>query len=178
MDIGTAFGRLRLIWVPSPAGPKVQRIILPGDARSGLTGNGDPVAARETRDREILALASGIRSFLTGHDVRFDLRLLDLDRCPPFQRKVLLAEAGIPRRYVSTYGRIARHLGKPRAARAVGAALAGNPFPIIIPCHRAIRSDGNLGGFQGGLPMKRRLLEMEGIRFREDGRVVMDRIWY
>jgi methylated-DNA-[protein]-cysteine S-methyltransferase len=65
-------------------------------------------------------------------------------------------------------------LGCPRAARAVGTALANNPFPIIIPCHRTIRADGTPGGFGGGIMMKRNLLEMEGVRFDPRGRVIMD----
>ena len=98
--------------------------------------------------------------------------------CTPFQRRVLLAEFGIPRGYVSTYGRIARFIRVPDGARAVGNALAGNPFPIVIPCHRALRSDGSIGGFQGGREMKERLLRMEGVRIGEDGRVVMEHVWY
>jgi methylated-DNA-[protein]-cysteine S-methyltransferase len=79
---------------------------------------------------------------------------------------------------VSTYGRIAKYLGAPRAARAVGNALAGNPFPILIPCHRAIRGNGELGGYQGGTQMKRALLEMEGIHVSPGGRVLTDRFYY
>jgi methylated-DNA-[protein]-cysteine S-methyltransferase len=79
---------------------------------------------------------------------------------------------------VSTYQRIAKYLGNAKGARAVGSALAGNPFPIIIPCHRAIRSDGTLGGYQGGLEMKRRLLEMEGVMFDALGRVVAKERFY
>ncbi|MDD1689676.1 MAG: MGMT family protein [Methanoregula sp.] len=104
--------------------------------------------------------------------------MLDLDRCPPFQRRVLLAEHAIPRGYVSTYGRIARHLGIPGGARAVGNALSKNPFPLVIPCHRALRSDGSTGGFQGGAAMKVRLLEMEGASFLPDGKVLMEHLWY
>jgi methylated-DNA-[protein]-cysteine S-methyltransferase len=78
---------------------------------------------------------------------------------------------------VTTYGRLARHLGAPRASRAAGRALATNPFPIVIPCHRAVRSDGSLGGYQGGVEMKARLLEMEGVQV-ERGRVLMNRVFY
>jgi O-6-methylguanine DNA methyltransferase len=85
---------------------------------------------------------------------------------------------GIPRGKLSTYNLIARHVGKPSAARAVGRALATNPFPIIIPCHRAIRSDRTLGGYQGGLAMKRALLEMEGINLDGRGRVVTSAFFY
>jgi methylated-DNA-[protein]-cysteine S-methyltransferase len=79
---------------------------------------------------------------------------------------------------VSTYGRIAAHLGIPGGARAVGNALATNPFPIVIPCHRAIRSDGTLGGYQGGLAMKRALLEQEGVTIDERDKVVSPRLCY
>ena len=78
---------------------------------------------------------------------------------------------------VSTYRRIAAHLGVPKGARAVGNALATNPFPIVIPCHRAIRSDGALGGYQGGLAMKRALLMQEGVDVDERGRVVSPRLY-
>jgi methylated-DNA-[protein]-cysteine S-methyltransferase len=68
---------------------------------------------------------------------------------------------------VSTYQRIAGHLGSPQAARAVGTTLAHNPFPIIVPCHRAIRTDGTLGGFQGGMEMKRALLERDSPKIKQ-----------
>jgi methylated-DNA-[protein]-cysteine S-methyltransferase len=84
---------------------------------------------------------------------------------------VLLAEYRIPRGRVSTYGAVAKHIGVPRGARAVGNALARNPFPIVIPCHRAIRADGSLGGYRGGLVMKRALLELEGVRVTAEGQV-------
>ena len=172
----TAFGKVRLIWLRSRPGPRVQRILLPGDPRADAAMIGAVPSMEEPR--EIRTLVAGIQSLLTGNDAQFDTGLLDLDRCPPFQRRVLLAEYGIPRGYVSTYGRIARHLDNPSASRAVGSALARNPFPLVIPCHRALRSDGSPGGFQGGHGMKRRLLEMGGTPFREDGRVIMDHVWY
>jgi methylated-DNA-[protein]-cysteine S-methyltransferase len=90
---------------------------------------------------------------------------------------VLLAEYGIPRGYVSTYRRIAEHVGSPGGSRAVGGALSGNPFPIIIPCHRAVRSDGGLGGYQGGLEMKKRLLAMEGVGLTRN-KVNMKLVYY
>ncbi len=176
--IATAFGRVRLIWLRSASGPKVRRILLPGDPHTGTAMTEDMPFVRDPRDDGIRTLIAGIRSFLAGDDVHLSTDLLDLDRCSPFQRRVLLAEYGIPRGYVSTYGRIARHLGNPGAARAVGNALAKNPFPIVIPCHRALRSDGRTGGFQAGRDVKRRLLEMEGVRFRKDGRAIMERVWY
>jgi methylated-DNA-[protein]-cysteine S-methyltransferase len=84
---------------------------------------------------------------------------------------VLQREFRIPRGRVMSYGGLAGRIGHPRAARAVGTALARNPFPLIIPCHRTIQADGTLGGFGGGLKMKRALLEMEGVAFDRAGRV-------
>jgi methylated-DNA-[protein]-cysteine S-methyltransferase len=88
-----------------------------------------------------------------------------------------VAERTIPRGYVSSYSALAAHIGKPKAARAAGTALARNPFPIIIPCHRTVRTDGSLGGFGGGLPMKRALLEMEGVAFDGLGHVKKEFFW-
>ena len=68
----------------------------------------------------------------------------------------------IPRGRVATYGQIAMLLGRPRAARAVGTALARNPFAPTVPCHRIIRADGALGGYSQGLDRKRALLRQEG----------------
>ena len=69
---------------------------------------------------------------------------------------------GIPRGQTRTYGELARMAGSPGAARAVGQAMARNPWPIIVPCHRVLGSDGALTGFGGGVDMKRRMLQMEG----------------
>ncbi|HQO79253.1 MAG TPA: MGMT family protein, partial [Thermodesulfobacteriota bacterium] len=69
------------------------------------------------------------------------------------------------------------HIGIAGSSRAVGTALAKNPFPIIIPCHRAVRANGALGGYQGGIGMKRALLEMEGVEFAGD-KVLMLRVYY
>ena len=63
---------------------------------------------------------------------------------------------------VASYGELARRIGQPGASRAVGNALGNNPLPIVIPCHRIVREGGNLGGYTGGLHIKKRLLEIEG----------------
>jgi len=89
---------------------------------------------------------------------------LDLSLVPPFERAVLQALRRIPPGQVRTYGEIARAVGRPSAARAVGTACARNPLPLLIPCHRVVRSDGKLGGYslRGGVVLKRQLLEAEG----------------
>ncbi len=79
-----------------------------------------------------------------------------------FERAVWDALRAIPYGRTLSYGQLAANLGRPRAARAVGHASGSNPLPIVIPCHRLVRSRGELTGFGGGLPMKRSLLELEG----------------
>ncbi len=73
----------------------------------------------------------------------------------------------IPYGQVRTYGGIARVLRKSRAARAVGQACGRNPLPLLVPCHRVVAADRRLGGFSGGLDVKRKLLDMEGVTYRE-----------
>ena len=91
-------------------------------------------------------------------------RTFELDLAPsgtPFQRLVLGALSAIPYGETRSYADIAREIGRPRAARAVGAANGRNPLPIVIPCHRVIGRDRSLTGFGGGLPTKRYLLDLE-----------------
>jgi len=171
MRFPTAFGEFAIVWDESGM---IRRIYLPGRSATLLS---DYPGAEGGVDRRVGAVADGVSRFLGGRDVRFSLEAVALDACTGFQKRVLMAEYGIPRGYVSTYDRIARYVGCPGGARAVGGALASNPFPIVIPCHRAVRSDGGLGGYQGGVDMKRRLLQMEGIVFT-GGRVDMRRVHY
>ena len=175
----TPFGPVALIWADRDGSPKVFRVLLspPGTSAVTLAGELYP-EARAGSCREIDILAVSVREFLAGKVVAFPLDIAALETRPAFQQAVLRAEHAIPRGRVSTYGLIAAHLGDRNAARAVGNALATNPFPIIVPCHRAVRSGGGLGGFQGGPAMKRALLEREGIAFDEAGRVVVPRFHY
>ena len=89
------------------------------------------------------------------------------DECTPFQRKVYEALLRIPKGQVRTYGQIARAVGRPKAAQAVGQALKQNRWAPQIPCHRVVASGGKLGGYSGpgGLAGKRRLLRSEGVRW-------------
>lgn len=80
-----------------------------------------------------------------------------------FQRKVWQALAAIPKGKTLSYAEVAKRIGKPKAVRAVGTACGANPVALIVPCHRVVASNGGLGGFGGGLPMKRALLEKEGV---------------
>ena len=114
---------------------------------------------------EIDAFLGLIEAFLNGNNVLFALDILRLDLCSCFQQKVLLSHNVIPRGRVSAYSLIAKHIGSPDAARAVGTVTAANPFPLVIHCHRVIRLNGTCGGYLGGSVMKRALLQMEGITF-------------
>ncbi|HUG96330.1 MAG TPA: MGMT family protein [Nitrososphaera sp.] len=77
--------------------------------------------------------------------------------------------ARIPEGRVTTYGDIARALGHPTASRAVGRILNKNPNPVVVPCHRVVMSDGNIGGYAFGKAKKKELLKKEGVRFMGDG---------
>jgi len=175
----TAFGPVAILWSGHDGAPTIFRVLLsrPGAPAAALASDLYPAALRSSC-AAIDAVAARIEAFLAGEAAFFSLDLVALSSRPPFQQAVLRAEHGIPRGRVSTYGLIAAHLGKPKATRAVGNALATNPFPLIVPCHRAVRSDGSLGGFQGGPAMKRALLEREGIAFDRAGRVAAPRFHY
>jgi methylated-DNA-[protein]-cysteine S-methyltransferase len=123
-------------------------------------------------------IAGKIQRFLKGENIHFNLGIIDFTKCYELQKKILLAEYSIPRGWISTYKRIANHLGINNGARVVGNALAKNPFPIIIPCHRAIKTNGELGGFQGGVNMKRALLMLEDLKFSPKGNVIMEKIFF
>lgn len=81
----------------------------------------------------------------------------------PFQRSVWEELLKIPKGETLTYGEVALRVGRPGAARAVGQAVGSNPIPLLVPCHRVVGSNGGLGGFGGGLPLKTTLLRQEGV---------------
>jgi O-6-methylguanine DNA methyltransferase len=119
---------------------------------------GRPVTRSEAPER----IARGARAWLEG--AREDDLLFDLRQLTPFERAVLMKARDIPRGEVRPYGWIAREIGHPGAVRAVGTALARNPIPLFIPCHRVVRSDGHLGAYSmGGLGAKRAVLTYEGV---------------
>lgn len=126
-------------------------------------------------------IPAGVRKVLencmAGRGCEGLLKMLELEKLEPFQKAILLQEAKIPTGKVLSYSQLAAKAGFPGAARAAGSALAKNPFPLAVPCHRAVRSDGSLGGFGGGLEMKRTLLEMEGVGFDKNGRVKEEFFW-
>lgn len=103
--------------------------------------------------------------YFEGKDPHFSLQL-ELHGTE-FQQKVWEACATIPYGETRSYADLAKAIGNPKATRAVGTALGKNPIPIIIPCHRVLRTNGDLGGYAGGLDVKRKLLELEKINYKQ-----------
>jgi methylated-DNA-[protein]-cysteine S-methyltransferase len=113
-------------------------------------------------DQQAIESASAqLREYFSGRRHVFDLQV-DLTGVTPFTKAVLTATSEVPFGRLLTYRDIARSIGKPNATRAVGNALGRNPVPVVVPCHRVVRSDNSLGGYTGGLDIKERLLSIEG----------------
>src|SRR5450755_4298853 len=152
----TAIGTCGVAW--SEAG--LTEVLLPR-SRS-LTG--DRHIDRDDVPGTVRDAIGAIVALLDGE--RPDLRDIALDELPldDFRRRVYAVTREVGPGQTATYGEIARAIGTPGAARAVGAALGQNPYPIVVPCHRVLAADGSLHGFSapGGITTKRRLLEIEG----------------
>jgi methylated-DNA-[protein]-cysteine S-methyltransferase len=112
--------------------------------------------------REIVKLAEDMTSYFSGKGKGFRFKPPAVGT--PFHRRVYQALCKVPAGQVVTYGELAMISGRPGAARAVGTAMAKNPFAILVPCHRVVASDGGLGGYGYGLDWKRFLLNLEGVR--------------
>jgi methylated-DNA-[protein]-cysteine S-methyltransferase len=151
--------------VDSPVGPLT--IAGDGETVTNLRMQDQTYAPAEQADWSDTPSAFGavveqLRAYFAGELQTFDvpLRL----RGTPFQETVWRALLGIPYGETRTYGALARELGRPGAARAVGLANGHNPIGIIVPCHRVIGADGSLTGYGGGLERKRALLDLERAR--------------
>jgi methylated-DNA-[protein]-cysteine S-methyltransferase len=152
---GSPIGRLRL--VASDAGLAAILWESSDPASLSLT-----LGAESTNHPILAETARQLEEYFAGTRKAFDLPL-DFAGTG-FQQKVWRALLTIPFGETRSYAQIAKQIGQPTAARAVGAANGRNPIPIIAPCHRVIGSDGDLTGFGGGLPIKARLLTLEGAR--------------
>ena len=134
-------------------------------ALSGLYFDSAPHAARAVLsqatqdDAAFVAVLGQLQGYFKGERRSFDVPLEPVGTA--FQRQVWRALAEIPYGETTTYAAIARSIGNPNSVRAVGAANGKNPISIIVPCHRVVGADGTLTGYAGGLPNKRRLLELE-----------------
>jgi methylated-DNA-[protein]-cysteine S-methyltransferase len=143
----------RLELAASPAG--VTLVSLRRTRGTSLSGSGTGRIGRILAQarKELAEYFAGERTFFTVP--------VDLSQVPAFEREALEVAARIPYGEVRSYKWIAERLGNPDAARAVGSAMAGNPVPIIVPCHRVVKTDGGLGGYSFGLMRKEALLNLE-----------------
>lgn len=154
--VDTPIGRLILIYSDVPL--LLKQILLPGEEPNVPDHNPilkDAVLpAPDELVRIIIDSVNGVQSPLPWN-------IMSREGITPLQQAVYLQTHAIPYGALATYREIAERIGRPKACRFVGSALAKNPFPILIPCHRVIRSDNKLGGFGGGLALKRRLIDFE-----------------
>lgn len=120
------------------------------------------MSARNAGPAPVAEAVRQLEEYFSGRRRRFDLPLRMAGT--PFQRAVWAFLLTIPYGRTYTYKEVAEALGRPGAARAVGSAVGSNPISIVVPCHRIVASGGKLGGYGGGLDVKRFLLDLEGIR--------------
>jgi methylated-DNA-[protein]-cysteine S-methyltransferase len=143
----------------------VTLITLPREAGEHFQAAKERMPAPKSKDGPVpepLAMAvAQLQEYFAGRRRQFDLPL-ELDGTE-FQRRVWLNLAEIPYGETVSYAELAMIVGRPHAYRAVGQANGANPIPIVLPCHRVLASGGGLGGYGGGLPMKRSLLALEGV---------------
>jgi methylated-DNA-[protein]-cysteine S-methyltransferase len=138
----------------------LRQVVLPRPSEGEVTELLGDIADAVLDPRFFDDLTGRFQEYFAGKRADFPDRL-DLAAATPFQRAVWEAARLIPCGEVRSYGWVAGCIGKPQAARAVGQALGRNPLPVIVPCHRVLAGDGSLGGFSGGLAMKRLLLSLE-----------------
>jgi len=145
--VGSTAGLRRILWPQSS--PETVLQLIAQDSPGAIA---DPTPFGNLPDR--------LRRYFTGEQVAFADEL-DMAGTTPFSSAVWQATRLIPYGETRSYSWIAQQMGRPEAWRAVGQALARNPFPIVVPCHRVLGKDGSLCGFSGGLEMKKRLLKIE-----------------
>lgn len=156
--VTTPIGRLLLV-----GGSDGRRLALRGIYFDGAPHSAGVIPPDAREDVAAFAeVRAQLDAYFEGTRTSFDLALAPLGT--EFQRRVWSALATIPYGTTTTYAAVARAIGKPRAVRAVGAANGKNPLSIVVPCHRVVGKDGTLTGYAGGLPSKRRLLEIESVR--------------
>ena len=134
-----------------------------GPARASRFPRGDDTAAATA---VLTAARRQLAEYFAGRRRDFDLPLVPAGT--DFQLAVWRALGDIPFGATTSYGDVARRIGRPRAVRAVGAANGANPLSIVVPCHRVVGRDGRLTGYGGGLPAKQRLLKLEGVALSRD----------
>jgi O-6-methylguanine DNA methyltransferase len=149
----------RAFILPAPTSEEAEALLL------------DLVPESRKSARRFGDLEAAVEKYFDGWRTEFDRFPLDFSTGTPFQQKVWSLVRRIPYGQVRTYGWIGLEMGRPEAARAIGAAVGANPLPLLVPCHRIVASDGSLGGFSaaGGVELKARMLELERVRLSGSG---------
>ena len=163
-------GEITIIWRKKPQF-QIEEIIIsnPNQTSSQIAKEKyekEGELAINKKSKQLNKVLREMENYFNEKDYKFSLKYLNLDKLKPFQRAVLEAEFKTEKGTVNTYKDLAKEIGSPKAYRAVGSALAKNPFPIIIPCHRTVKGDRTIGGFSGfagGLESKKTLLELDGL---------------
>lgn len=153
----------RLGWVACLGSSQgLKKVTLPCDSReSALQGLGEEARSAVHSPQAFAAVEKELKKYYDGKKPDFSSVLLDFSGATVFRREIWRAIQSVPYGEKRSYLWIAERAGKPGAARAAGQAVGDNPFAVVVPCHRVIGSDGGLGGFGGGLEMKRKLLALE-----------------
>ena len=163
-------GEITIIWRKKPKF-QIEEIIIsnPNKSSSQIVKEKyeqDGELSINKKSKQLNNVLKEMNNYFNEKDYRFSLEYLNLDKLRPFQRAVLETEFNTEKGTVNTYKDIAKAIDRPKAYRAVGTALAKNPYPIIIPCHRTVKWDRTIGGFNGfagGLESKKTLLELDGL---------------
>lgn len=143
----------------------LRRVFLPEPTRDCALSRAmasEPNGVIDENDRLLPSLVEDLQRYFRGERVKFSVAI-DWDDCPPLHREIWRACRRISYGQTASYGDLARAVGRSGAARAVGTAMGRNRCPIVVPCHRVLRSDGSIGGFSSprGVCQKRELLELE-----------------
>ncbi|WP_319524306.1 MGMT family protein [uncultured Desulfosarcina sp.] len=158
--VNTAFGYAVAAFEPDPF--RLLEIRLPqADLKAASQPFDEQLWQIDREHSQATIVAQDLIGYFNGKAIDIPWQWMDLSRFTPSQQAVYQAVAGIPYGETASYGQVAKMAGLPRAARFVGTTMANNPYPVLIPCHRVIRSDGSAGLFGGGEALKIRMLAME-----------------
>ncbi len=158
--VETAFGFAAVAFADQPFA--IVEVKLPqGDLETLCRSFDERGWAMEPGHAGAAAVAQTLADYFAGVRIEVPWPAMDLARFSASRQAVYRAVVDIPYGQTASYGQIARTAGHPRAGRFVGTTMANNPYPVFIPCHRVIKSDGTLGGFGGGQALKQRMLAME-----------------
>ena len=164
----TAFGFAAVLFQKDPF--LVKQVFLPCDNKRWLIQKIQTTSpAAEMTTAEAKLFCNQIQAYFEGIPVRPKWELLDMSSLTPLQQGVLRTVGAIPYGQTKTYGQIARQIGRPKACRFIGATMHRNPIPVVIPCHRVVLADGSVGGFGGGVAVKKRLLALEKMSLNRTG---------